>query len=198
MSDFTATPHCIEATVIAVGTNGKRMYNVLNFSSPDALPGSSDVQDVADLVAAWVDSDYHTIFTDKLEVIQVHARSMAEEPGPEADAFPATGTGASSGDELAMSTTCVAGLNTGVTGQSRHGRFNAFQAVEGDMTGGLFTPTYATSLRTVLAVLITSSGVASLPWSVWSRHLGLLFRINNITVNRVPRTLRSRAIDHGI
>lgn len=197
MPDFTPVPYGIQATIIGLALNGKRMTNVIAFKADTPLPTLAQVQAVANLVRDWVDSDYNACYCNQVDAINVHARSIAAEPGPEADAVPASGTGTLTGDVVPMSQTCVIQLHTGLTGQSHAGRLNTFQANENSQLNGLWLPAYVTVCELAMGALLAAVALTDFLWCVWSRTLLELFEITSVAGNVIPRTLRSREVDRG-
>lgn len=197
-SDFTPTPYCVQATIIGVHVSAKQIYNVLHFEAPTALPSLAEVTAIAEMVAQWVNDQYVDVYSNRITVSTIHARSMAAEPGPEYDAVVTDGIGANNGDPLPLSQTCVTKLHTGLTGRSNQGRFNVFPASENEQTLGLFTPTYALACEFVIGQLVATATTADYPLVVWSRTQQALHLVTSGQANIIPRTLRSRAVDHGI
>jgi len=198
MPDFTPIPKCIEATIWAYGANGKQLKNVICFEGTADFPTYADCVAVADLVSAWVEGNYVDCFTNDVAVQLIHVRSGAEEPGPEYDLLVASGVGAQNGDTLAMSTTMCVQLQTGSSGHARVGRFNVFTATENEMTNGLWTSGYITLVESSLASLQTQAQLEGYTWVERSRSEGALHEIVAVIAGPVPRTLRSRAVDHGV
>jgi hypothetical protein len=197
-TDFVPTEACVQAVVWGRHNSGKLMYNTLSFLAPHELPTAADVQTVATMVAAWVHDAYIAVFSDKITVINVHARSMAEEPAPEYDAVPAGGTGQQDGDLLPLSQAALVQLHTGLTGQSQAGRVYVFTATEDNQTNGLFTTTYALACDNAFVALRTAANTSGYPWAVWSRVHRRLTPVGGVITNIVPYNLRSRRINKGI
>lgn len=197
-TDFNPFPYYIQGTLIATGANGKKMSNVLAFKGLAELPSYADCVAIGTMLHDWVTTDLWNTYSDSLAITQIHVRSMAEEPGPEYDLAVTDGVGSQAGDDLPMSQTMVVQLQTGLSGHSQVGRFNTFQSTEDMQTGGLYTGAYITTVESALAALQVLAGLEGYQWCVASRHLTTLYEIVAVIANGIPRTLRSRAVDHGI
>lgn len=198
MSDFIPIGHAVRWRIIGELPTGKRVFNVGHCYSANILPDATDVENVAGLVEDWCNGSYKGIISTSVTVVQVDARSAAEEPGPVAYHTGLSIAGTRSGQLLPTSTTLAATWRTGKTGYSQHARFNVFPATEGETDAGLYNAAYATDVVTALLNLRSEASALGYFLSIASRRHLTLYEIETVTTNRIPAHLRSRRVDRGI
>lgn len=197
MPDFVPTEHCVQVSVIGTHSSGKQLFNVLHFRASNALPDAADVAACVAQVAAWCHDFYQVVFHNSITITEIRGRSMAEEPAPETVDF-VTEVGDVTGDQGALSSSCVVETLTGYTGPSRRGLFWSFVPGEISQATGLWDVAYVAALVLALTNLKNDAAANGYPWSVWSRHTRDVYPITGVIGSRIPRDLSSRAVDHGI
>jgi len=199
MPDFVPVSSSIEFKITAVSTaTGKKMYNIGHTDCAAPFPTQSQCQDTVDQVSAWVIATYKSFFTSDLVVIEVRARSNAQEPGPLAINSTINQAGALNGDRLAPADTLCVNELSGTTGQRRRGKFYVFQADETVRTNGLYTSTYCSNMEGALTGLVALLDAVGQAYAIESRRDLALYQIIGFSAQPIPSHLASRKQNRGI
>jgi hypothetical protein len=197
MPDFVPVARSIEWTILAQHVGGKKLYNV-GHCETHALPTLADCLNAVDALTTFCHDDYVALFSDQFTIVEIKARSNAEEPGPIAYNTTIAATGTLTGDPYPMATACRVHTTTGLTGQSQHGAFYAFPPNESQVTAGLFNSVYRGSLENILLALNGYFAAVDLTNAIESRRHLDLYPIIAFNARAIPAHLRSRRPDRGI
>lgn len=198
MPDFVPVAASIEFRITGLHTGGKKMYNIMHVDCGSPFPSLSEVRQVAETVAAWVDGTYNALWSSAITSDEVRARSNAEEPGPLWIETGYAAQGGLTGDMLPLNQSLCVNLLSGTTGQSRRGKFYVFPGDETSQTVGLYTVPYATDAIAALQGLESDLAAVGFALAIESRRRLALYQVESYLAQRIPSNLQSRKANRGI
>jgi len=167
----------IRVIILADNGEGGTMENVIHVVNPVSPVTYLDCQAVATAVGAWCAADYKTIFSDKLTIRAVHARSMEGIIVPEYT-LPVAISGGLNGEQMPLDTTLPVEFDTGLTGGGNHGAFYPFTPDEAQNTAtGFPGSSYITLVANALGALRVALALGSAPLVVASFQYGTFVEV---------------------
>lgn len=174
------------------------MLNVIHVIIPSGTVGLSDCQVFANVLHAWVLSDYINIFNTSITYTGVHVRSMEGLTVPQHSIADGVTTGVLSADPLPTYVSLPVLLRTGTTGHGGHGMWHVFPPSEGENTS-VSDPlsTYITDVSVAMSNLMGALFTADLTPVVASFKYITVKPITSLATRNYWGTVNSRKIGHG-
>lgn len=198
MPDFVPVSGSIEFRITGLHTSGKKVYNIGHVACASPFPTLSEVTQVAVVVGNWCDISYYNMYNSTIRIVEVRARSNAQEPGPVYIDTTPNVAGTLAGDPLPLAQSLCINLVTGLTGPSQRGRWFTFPADETTQTLGVYNVTYKNFMETSLAALQADLQSGGFDLAIESRRHLALYPITGYVGQIIPSTLASRKPNRGI
>lgn len=180
-------------------TAGNQAVNVLWFVDQQGGPSNASIEDLVDMVRAWLVSDWADVAVSDWSAVKVEARGWNNKEDVY-DVDHASTSGTLSSPALPSEVTIAVSLRTGFTGRSKRGRVYHVGIGEDNVVGDLISEAYQTALETAYAALITAADAIGFSWVVASfqsegapRALGVAANITEVViVDRIVDSQRKR------
>lgn len=180
-------------------TSGNQAVNVLWFADLEGGPTNARIEQLVDIVRAWLVSDWADVAVADWSAVKIEGRgwnSVEDVYDVDNASTPGTLTGAAMPSEV----TIAVSLRTGLTGRSRRGRVYHVGIGETNIIGDLISEAYQTNIETAYANLITAASAADFSWVVASfvtggapRAIGSAATIQEVLiVDRIVDSQRKR------
>jgi len=160
------------------------------------LYNQTDLQNLADLVDAWVGSDYIPLFNAGVTYVNTHVRGLNSSIDLEAVSSANAGVGTASGAALPANASLCITLRSGKTGRSARGRTYLWPAIQPDLTDlSHFTSGYANNAVVALQNLAAAFAGAGFTMVIISRQHNNVLLNPAVTYPVVSFDARNLAID---